>query len=304
MTRSSRGGPASGLPSTSAGSASASCRAATHSSRRGSEIEPTTVLDCAIELKTGAGDGERVQIHHGTRTAAGRAVELGDGLWQIRLEAPILAAAGDRLVVRSVAPPDTLGGGVILDPAARRHGRRSPAVERLERLRRGEPEPEPQTSAESAASDEDPPTPQDISPAAATLEIRLRESGHHPEPVTALAGLSRRTGRAAVGRDRGSRRPGHVRPPRCRRRRRPEGGRDHRGRGLDHPVEAPRRARNLAEVRPGLARASRRQPGDETAARQPPGAPPPLRPRLDHRPAKSADRRRADGCMPIGSRAR
>ncbi|HWH09981.1 MAG TPA: selenocysteine-specific translation elongation factor [Solirubrobacteraceae bacterium] len=151
----------------------------------GSEIEPTTVLDCAVDLKPGAQDGERVQIHHGTRTAAGRAVGLGDGLWQIRLEAPILAASGDRIVVRSVAPPDTLGGGVILDPAARRHGRRSPAVDRLKRLSRGEPEPD-----EPAASGEDPPPVEVISAGAVLLEIRLRESGHHPEPVTALAGLA------------------------------------------------------------------------------------------------------------------
>src|SRR4051794_7686125 len=66
--------------------------------------------------------GARVAVHHGTREAAARLVELGGRFFQLRLEAPIVAAAGDRLVIRSLAPPDTLGGGVVLDPAPRRHG--------------------------------------------------------------------------------------------------------------------------------------------------------------------------------------
>lgn len=153
-----------------------------------SEIEPTTVLDCALDLKAGADDGERVQIHHGTRTAAGRVVGLGDGLWQVRLEAPVLAAGGDRIVVRSVAPPDTLGGGVILDPSARRHGRSSPALERLERIRRGETDPVATAATEDRPADE---VPEPLTPAAVVLEARLLESGHHPEPVTALEGVAR-----------------------------------------------------------------------------------------------------------------
>jgi selenocysteine-specific elongation factor len=66
------------------------------------------------------GDGARVMVHHGTREAPARAVELGDGVWQLRLEAPIVALAGDRVVLRSIAPPDTLGGGVIVAVAPRR----------------------------------------------------------------------------------------------------------------------------------------------------------------------------------------
>jgi hypothetical protein len=53
-------------------------------------------------------------------------------------------ASGDRLVVRQIAPPDTLGGGRVLDPHPRRHGPTRDALARLERLARGEevpPEP-------------------------------------------------------------------------------------------------------------------------------------------------------------------
>ena len=86
--------------------------------------------------------GARVQIHHGTREAAARLAWLGGRFWQVRLEQPIVPAAGDRIVVRQVAPPDTLGGGRVLDPRPRRHGPSRDVLARLERLARGEaPEP-------------------------------------------------------------------------------------------------------------------------------------------------------------------
>jgi selenocysteine-specific elongation factor len=151
-----------------------------------SEIEPTTVLDCWLDMPAASQAGGRVQVHHGTRAAAGRIVGLGDDLWQVRLEAPLLAAVDDRIVVRSMAPPDTLGGGVILDPAARRHGRRSPETARLGRLVRGEPEPPPEPKEEA-----EPQRPVGlVSQAAAGLAARLRESAHHPEPVSALESQS------------------------------------------------------------------------------------------------------------------
>ena len=53
---------------------------------------------------------------------AGAAAWLGGRFWQVRLEQPLIAAAGDRVVVRQIAPPDTLGGGVVLDAHPRSHG--------------------------------------------------------------------------------------------------------------------------------------------------------------------------------------
>ncbi len=153
-----------------------------------SEIEPTTILDCAMNLPGRADDGERVQVHHGTRNTAGRVIGLGDGLWQVRLERLVLAGRGDRVVVRSLAPPDTLGGGIVLDPAARRHGRSSPAVERLDRLRRGEDEPDPVAAGIEDAREED--EPEVLSESAVGLAERLREAGHHPEPVSELGNVA------------------------------------------------------------------------------------------------------------------
>ncbi len=55
--------------------------------------------------------GARVQLHHGTRETPAKLAWLGGDFWQLRLEAPLVPAAGDRLVIRQIAPPDTLGGG-------------------------------------------------------------------------------------------------------------------------------------------------------------------------------------------------
>ena len=172
-----------------------------------SAIVPTTVLDATLALRD-ADHGMRVHVHHGTREAPARLASFGDGLWQLRLERPLLVRAGDRVVVRSVAPPDTLGGGVVLDPRARRHGPRPDLVARLERLRRGEPEPEPVPDA-AAEPEPEPAAPvvETLSPAALALEARLRAAGHEPPseadlgPDAAEIGALRDAGRAVrVGR--------------------------------------------------------------------------------------------------------
>jgi selenocysteine-specific elongation factor len=111
-------------------------------------VRECAVLDCALEL-SGPRHGERVQVHHGTRAAPARLAALGEDLWQLRLEQPLLALAGDRLVVRRQAPPDTIGGGVVLDAQARRHGRRPELLARLRRARDGG------SSSEQAASTAD-----------------------------------------------------------------------------------------------------------------------------------------------------
>jgi selenocysteine-specific elongation factor len=120
--------------------------------------------------------GARVGVHHGTRESAARLVELGGRFFQLRLEEPIVPVSGDRLVIRSLAPPDTLGGGVVLDPDPRRHGPSRDLLARLTRLERGEPEPEPQPERPT------PPRPEraPLGPRALELEQRLRDAGHEP----------------------------------------------------------------------------------------------------------------------------
>lgn len=138
--------------------------------------------------------GARVAVHHGTRESAARLVELGGRFFQLRLEEPIVPEAGDRLVIRSLAPPDTLGGGIVLDPAPRRHGPSRDLLAQLARLERGEPEPEAPTAPEPA------PAPQRAPLGARALELEavLRAAGHEPpldEDPELLAAL-REHGRA------------------------------------------------------------------------------------------------------------
>ena len=92
----------------------------------GAGLRPAWILDVALEL----GDAEiprRAQIHHGTRETPARIADREPGRWQLRCERPLIARAGDRFVVRSISPPGTLGGGVVLDPAARRTPRPDPS---------------------------------------------------------------------------------------------------------------------------------------------------------------------------------
>jgi selenocysteine-specific elongation factor len=120
-------------------------------------------LDARLDCSPGAG---RVMVHHGTREAVARAVHLGGDEWQLRLEAPLVAAAGDRLVVRAIAPPDTLGGGVVVDPAAARHRTRA---------RFGADPPEPEPVAPLAA-----PSLPPLTDGARLAEEILRAAGHEP----------------------------------------------------------------------------------------------------------------------------
>jgi selenocysteine-specific elongation factor len=140
------------------------------------ELEPAHILDAALDTRLE--HGARVQVHHGTRESPARVAVLGGRFHQLRLERPLVAARGDRLVVRSVAPPDTLGGGVVLDPHARRHGASRDALARLARLERGEAEPEPPPPSGSPAPTGPEPAP--LSDSALALEQRLRDARFEP----------------------------------------------------------------------------------------------------------------------------
>lgn len=96
-----------------------------------------------------ASEAVRARLLTGTLEVLGRFQPLGrdvvlpgeEGFVQVRLEAPIPASAGDRVVVRAESPMVTLAGGVVVDPLARRHRRRdgASAAEGLARLLRGAP---------------------------------------------------------------------------------------------------------------------------------------------------------------------
>jgi len=116
----------------------------------GATLAPTYLIDASARVLPGARPlraGSVVHVHHGTRDAPARVVpleaaELGpgqQGLVQLRLQRPLVAAAGDRFVLRRVAPPDTVAGGIVLDPSPRKHGAGSVHVRPLRARLDGDP---------------------------------------------------------------------------------------------------------------------------------------------------------------------
>lgn len=101
-----------------------------------------------------------------------------------------MPAAGDRLVIRQIAPPDTIGGGSVIDPAPRKHGPSAAVVGRLAARERGEAPPgdaEPDARVPAA------PRPPELDGAALGLAELLRADGREPRTdadLAAAAGLS------------------------------------------------------------------------------------------------------------------
>jgi selenocysteine-specific elongation factor len=75
-------------------------------------------LDIALEELAPISDGSRLQVHLGTFHSAARVVRIGARYAQLRLAAPVVAARGDRVILRGET---TVGGGLVLDPAPPRH---------------------------------------------------------------------------------------------------------------------------------------------------------------------------------------
>ena len=97
-------------------------------------LRPTQIVDVWIDMLPSASRAlksrSRVRFHIGAAEVLGRVRVLesspqiapGDGgLAQVRLEAPLVAAHGDRFILRSYSPAETIAGGVIVDPFATKH---------------------------------------------------------------------------------------------------------------------------------------------------------------------------------------
>ena len=92
-------------------------------------LRESSVITAELELLPDSRDLEdqtRVRVHHFSAellasvrliSATAKALRAGEKGWvQLRLESPIVAAAGDRFVIRRYSPPLTIGGGRIVDP--------------------------------------------------------------------------------------------------------------------------------------------------------------------------------------------
>jgi selenocysteine-specific elongation factor len=94
-------------------------------------FRPGYRLDVSLQELEPIPDGARLLVHHGTSAVAARVVRAGEVHAQLRLASPVVAARGDRVVLRGAT---TVGGGLVLDAAPARHA--DPA--RFESAERGE----------------------------------------------------------------------------------------------------------------------------------------------------------------------
>jgi selenocysteine-specific elongation factor len=103
------------------------------------EFHATDIIDTELyllpsqkKMKTGV----RIRFHLGSSETLGRVFVIGNNeirpgektFVQIRLEEPVVAAFGDRFVVRTYSPMNTAGGGRVLDASAGKHRRRDAGV--------------------------------------------------------------------------------------------------------------------------------------------------------------------------------
>lgn len=96
-------------------------------------VEESMMIDVNISLvehcKKSLKHWDRIRIFHGTKQILCRIVPLNEdeiqygesGYSQLRLEEKIVAKKGDRFIIRSYSPMDTIGGGVIIDTAPKKH---------------------------------------------------------------------------------------------------------------------------------------------------------------------------------------
>jgi selenocysteine-specific elongation factor len=81
-----------------------------------------TILASSQPLRHGA----RVRFHQGTTEVLGRVsiagaladaiLSGGEAYARLRLEEPVVVTRGDRFIIRSYSPPETIGGGIVVDP--------------------------------------------------------------------------------------------------------------------------------------------------------------------------------------------
>jgi selenocysteine-specific elongation factor len=154
-----------------------------------SNLRLTYLIDAQLEFGDRKPEhGDRIQVHHGTRETPARLTWLGGDFWQLRLEQPLVPAREDRLVIRQIAPPDTIGGGVVLDAHPKKHGPSRDALVRLERLARGDEvaprgERVRRTAARefgASARQRVHEAPEPLSESALALERRLKAAGLEP----------------------------------------------------------------------------------------------------------------------------
>jgi len=98
-------------------------------------MHPSMMLDVRLQVLKDTSraikNASRLHIYHGSRELLGKVVLLDaeelapgrSGYAQLRLEESLAAKAGDAFIVRFYSPLETVGGGVVIDPAPQKHKR-------------------------------------------------------------------------------------------------------------------------------------------------------------------------------------
>jgi len=105
----------------------------------------TTLFEAVVQLEEGTAATltarTRLRLHAGASEVGARLViatrspgSSGPTLARITTDAPLVARGGDRFVLRLPAPLRTIGGGVVIDPYARRRSLPSLSRESIDKL--------------------------------------------------------------------------------------------------------------------------------------------------------------------------
>lgn len=78
-------------------------------------FSPAQAFVATLELLPGAKLPARVHCHLLTAERVAAATELAPGMVRLKLSEPLVAAPGDRFILRQLSPPLTLGGGRVLE---------------------------------------------------------------------------------------------------------------------------------------------------------------------------------------------
>jgi len=117
---------------------------------KGEGLRPTYMVDAKISLLDSSPQlkyGAQVRLHHGTADATAKLMfadrdqlRPAESCYaQVRLKTKIVPVQGDRFILRSLSPVTTIGGGVVIDPNPKKHGKGNEHVRRLQILEKGNP---------------------------------------------------------------------------------------------------------------------------------------------------------------------
>lgn len=103
-------------------------------------FNPVVEFDAKIRLLTKVKRRTRLKFHFAAIEQEVDYSDIGDGFARIRLESPLPLARNSRFILRSIAPPDTIGGGNIFDLEPKGKLNAESTIERLRKLELATPE--------------------------------------------------------------------------------------------------------------------------------------------------------------------